>query len=179
MKPFAITVECYAGHRGEETPRVIVLDGRRIRVDGVLDRWLGSDHRYFKLWGDDGATYIVRRRCQRSLGTDTLRAQTRCRAWSLPELSFPAPRQMVTGPRPPTGSRDSDRLAGCQPTVPAPSSVTGATVTDADGQWGEFAANGSETSRMAAAQGPDVFCPGNLPCVRHGIQSTFSGPGFR
>ena len=60
MKPFAITVECYAGHRGEETPRVIVLDGRRIRVDGVLDRWLGSDHRYFKLWGDDGATYIVR-----------------------------------------------------------------------------------------------------------------------
>ncbi len=60
MKPFAIEVECYAGHRGEETPRSMALDGRRICVDEVLDRWLDSDHRYFSLRGEDGATYTVR-----------------------------------------------------------------------------------------------------------------------
>ena len=26
----------------------------------MLDRWLAPDHRYFKILGDDGATYIIR-----------------------------------------------------------------------------------------------------------------------
>jgi hypothetical protein len=56
----AMHVECYAGHRGEETPRAIVLGERRIEVLDVLDQWLAPDHRYFKLRGDDGNTYIVR-----------------------------------------------------------------------------------------------------------------------
>ena len=55
-----VTVECYAGHRGEETPRAIVLDGRRVEVAEVLDRWLSPDHRYFKVAGGDGALYILR-----------------------------------------------------------------------------------------------------------------------
>jgi hypothetical protein len=55
-----LRVECYSGHRGEETPRVIHIDGRRIDVEEVLDAWLAPDHRYFKLRGDDGDTYIVR-----------------------------------------------------------------------------------------------------------------------
>jgi hypothetical protein len=55
-----LRVECYAGHRGEETPRVLILDERRIAVARVLDRWLAPDHRYFKVEGDDGDTYIVR-----------------------------------------------------------------------------------------------------------------------
>jgi hypothetical protein len=53
-------VECYAGHRGEETPRAIVIGDRRVEVIEILDRWLAPDHRYFKLKGDDGDTYIVR-----------------------------------------------------------------------------------------------------------------------
>jgi hypothetical protein len=53
-------VECYAGYRGEETPRAIRLGERRVEVLEVLDRWLAPDHRYFKLRGNDGATYIVR-----------------------------------------------------------------------------------------------------------------------
>jgi hypothetical protein len=56
----AMHVECYAGYRGEETPRAIVLGERRIDVLDVLDQWLAPDHRYFKLRGDDGHTYIVR-----------------------------------------------------------------------------------------------------------------------
>ncbi len=55
-----IDVECYAGYRGEETPRRIYFGGRRVEVVEVLDRWLAPDHRYFKFEGDDGAVYIVR-----------------------------------------------------------------------------------------------------------------------
>ena len=54
-----IKVECYAGYKGEETPRVLVLGERRIAAD-VVDRWLAPDHRYFKIRGDDGDIYIVR-----------------------------------------------------------------------------------------------------------------------
>lgn len=53
-------VECYAGHRGEETPRRFSLGERAIEVVEVLDRWLAPDHRYFKLRGDDGNLYILR-----------------------------------------------------------------------------------------------------------------------
>ena len=53
-------VECYAGHRGEETPRRLRLGRRRVEVARVLDRWLSPDHRYFKIAGDDGCTYILR-----------------------------------------------------------------------------------------------------------------------
>lgn len=56
----AIGVECYAGHRGEQTPRTLILGGRRIAVAEVLDAWLSPDHRYFKLKGEDGNTYLVR-----------------------------------------------------------------------------------------------------------------------
>lgn len=55
-----IRVECYAGHRGEETPRRFQIDRRRVEVTDVVDRWLAPDHRYFKVQGDDGGTYILR-----------------------------------------------------------------------------------------------------------------------
>jgi hypothetical protein len=54
-----IRVECYAGHRGEETPRAIHLAGRRLDVLHVVDRWLAPDHRYFKV-ACGGDTYIIR-----------------------------------------------------------------------------------------------------------------------
>jgi hypothetical protein len=55
-----LQVECYAGHRGEETPRLLVIDERKVFVEDVLDTWLGPDHRYFKIKGDDGDVYIIR-----------------------------------------------------------------------------------------------------------------------
>ncbi len=57
---FAIRVECYAGHRGEETPRRFWLGERLVEVVDVLDRWLAPDHRYFKVKGSDGDVYILR-----------------------------------------------------------------------------------------------------------------------
>ncbi len=44
-----VHVDCYAGHRGEETPRRFELGGRRVEVLEVVDRWYGPDHRYFKV----------------------------------------------------------------------------------------------------------------------------------
>jgi hypothetical protein len=38
-----IGVECYAGHRGEQTPRTLMLGDRRIVVAEVLDAWLAPD----------------------------------------------------------------------------------------------------------------------------------------
>jgi hypothetical protein len=55
-----IEVECYAGYRGEETPRVIRFRDRAVAVVEVIDRWLAPDHRYFKMRGGDGGLYIIR-----------------------------------------------------------------------------------------------------------------------
>jgi len=56
----SVNVECYAGHRGEQTPRTLILGDRRIAVAEVLDAWLAPEYRYFKLKGADGDTYLVR-----------------------------------------------------------------------------------------------------------------------
>lgn len=57
---FEISVDCVAGYRGEETPRRFRLDHRTVEVAEVVDRWLGEDHRYFKLRDPDGDTWILR-----------------------------------------------------------------------------------------------------------------------
>jgi hypothetical protein len=55
-----VRVECHAGYRADETPVRFYLGARRVEVAEVLDRWLAPDHRYFKVLGDDGDTYILR-----------------------------------------------------------------------------------------------------------------------
>jgi hypothetical protein len=57
---FAVRVECYAGYRGEQEPRRFHLGERVIEVREIVDRWLDPAHRYFKVRGDDDATYILR-----------------------------------------------------------------------------------------------------------------------
>jgi len=55
-----IQVECYAGHRAEESPRRFFIGKRRIEVVEIIDRWLDPAHSYFKVRGDDGGIYILR-----------------------------------------------------------------------------------------------------------------------
>ena len=55
-----IEVECYAGYRGEETPRRIRMATYKIEIKEIVDRWIAPDHRYFKVIGSDDATYIIR-----------------------------------------------------------------------------------------------------------------------
>jgi hypothetical protein len=55
-----VKVACYAGHRGEQTPRRLAIDGRSVELVEMLDCWFGPDHRYFKMAAPDGAIYILR-----------------------------------------------------------------------------------------------------------------------
>jgi hypothetical protein len=55
-----VNVDCYAGYRAEETPRLIRFESRKIEVKKLLDRWLDPDHRYFKILGNDEGIYIIR-----------------------------------------------------------------------------------------------------------------------
>lgn len=56
----AIAVQWDADAPGGGAPRAFELAGRRVGVVSVADRWLAPDHRYFKVRGDDGDTYILR-----------------------------------------------------------------------------------------------------------------------
>jgi hypothetical protein len=55
-----ISVECYAGYRGEPEPRAFTVGKRRFEVREILDRWLAPGHRYFKVRVDDGQAFILR-----------------------------------------------------------------------------------------------------------------------
>jgi len=65
--PILIRVECYAGSRAEETPRVLHWEGRCLEVEEILDRWYqgGSDPiepcaDYFKVRTRDGRKYLIK-----------------------------------------------------------------------------------------------------------------------
>jgi hypothetical protein len=55
-----IQVECYAGYRGEETPRQVRIGDGQWEVIEILDRWIAPQHRYFKCKTADGAQWIIR-----------------------------------------------------------------------------------------------------------------------
>lgn len=55
-----ISVKCYSGHRVDETPRSIQFDSLVVEVKEIQDRWIGTNHRYFKVIGDDDAVYIIK-----------------------------------------------------------------------------------------------------------------------
>jgi hypothetical protein len=38
---------------------MLVIGGRKVFVEEVLDTWTGAGHVYFKLKGDDGDTYVI------------------------------------------------------------------------------------------------------------------------
>ncbi len=55
-----IEVECHNADSGETIPRRFFLGKNPVEVTEVIDRWLGSNYRYFKVQGDDGAIYLLR-----------------------------------------------------------------------------------------------------------------------
>jgi len=56
----SVTVEAYAGYKGEETPRAFTLDGVRISVDEILSRWYTETHSCFRIHAGDGQRYVLR-----------------------------------------------------------------------------------------------------------------------
>ena len=55
-----IDVEQYVGHGGRPMPSALHFGGRSVRIVEALDQWFGSDHRYVKVLGQDGALYILK-----------------------------------------------------------------------------------------------------------------------
>jgi len=68
MELIPIEVQCYAGHKADETPRRFRYEGGWIEVVAVQDRWYQSDRDsewpiadYFKILGSDGHRYLLKR----------------------------------------------------------------------------------------------------------------------
>ncbi|HXD39823.1 MAG TPA: hypothetical protein VN649_04635 [Ramlibacter sp.] len=55
-----IRVEYEAGLAGELEPAVVWFGSRRLAVRAILDRWYGTNRRWWKLDTDDGP-YVLRR----------------------------------------------------------------------------------------------------------------------
>ena len=55
-----LTVDAYAGYKGEETPSAFTLDGRKLHVCEVVDRWYSQTHSYFRVYASDGQRYVLR-----------------------------------------------------------------------------------------------------------------------
>jgi hypothetical protein len=62
-----IEVECYAGYKGEESPRSLTWEGRRHEIEEIVDRWYqaGSDPRvpasdYYRVRTRGGVLFMIR-----------------------------------------------------------------------------------------------------------------------
>lgn len=55
-----LQVESRPGLHGDVEPVAFLLGSKRIEVLQILDRWIGSDHSYFKVDASDGGLYILR-----------------------------------------------------------------------------------------------------------------------
>lgn len=67
-----VTVQNYAGHKGDERPTSFTLEGRTFQVVEIVDRWYDIDSNCFKVRIEDGAIYLLRH----DLNTDS---------WDLPQ----------------------------------------------------------------------------------------------
>ncbi len=56
----AFNVVAYSGYRAEQEPRALVIEGRRLEVREVEDRWLDPRASYFKVRCANGSSYLVR-----------------------------------------------------------------------------------------------------------------------
>lgn len=55
-----ITVQTYAGYKGDERPVSFSRDGHIFRIKEIIDRWYDPDYNRFKVLADDGRTYHLR-----------------------------------------------------------------------------------------------------------------------
>ena len=55
-----VQVECYAGYKGDESPRRLYLGGRALEIALVEDRWYSPGETYFRVLTADGDRYVLR-----------------------------------------------------------------------------------------------------------------------
>ena len=74
-----VGVECRAGDGDEETPLRLRFGDQTVEVAEIMDRWPGTDHRYFKVMGANGAIYILRHDVDRDFWELTMFTSERMR----------------------------------------------------------------------------------------------------
>jgi len=55
-----IEVIAYSGYKANERPQYFIMEGQRVEVVNIVDRWYGVEHDYFKVAGDDGKVYLLK-----------------------------------------------------------------------------------------------------------------------
>ena len=74
----AVAVDCYAGPRGDETPRRVTRGDQPVEILAVVAQWRTLDHRYFKV--------------RTAEETCTLRQHVTSGGWEVTELERSHPR---------------------------------------------------------------------------------------
>ena len=77
-EPLAVAVDCYAGYRGDETPRRVTRGDQLVEILAVVAQSRTPDHRYFRVRTADE--------------TCTLRQDVRSGGWELTGVEGSAPR---------------------------------------------------------------------------------------
>lgn len=60
MSDPSLSVDAYAGYKGEETPRSFTLNNVTLHVVTVVDRWYSETHSYFRVLASDDRRYVLR-----------------------------------------------------------------------------------------------------------------------
>jgi hypothetical protein len=60
IPPKKIQVIAYSGYKANERPLYFIMDGRKLEVTELIDRWYGEEEDYFKVMADDGKVYLLR-----------------------------------------------------------------------------------------------------------------------
>lgn len=55
-----IEVVAYSGYKANEKPLYLIIDNTKLEVKGVLDRWYGQEHDYFKVLVENGNVYLLK-----------------------------------------------------------------------------------------------------------------------
>jgi hypothetical protein len=58
--PMKVKVETFSGYKADEYPRRIWIGGSCLEIMDIEDRWYGPGYSYFRVFADDGGTYILR-----------------------------------------------------------------------------------------------------------------------
>ena len=61
-----IKVETYSGYKADEYPKKFWIGEKSFEIMDIEDRWYSPDCSYFKVFADDGKTYILRQYLENS-----------------------------------------------------------------------------------------------------------------
>ncbi len=58
--PKKIEVTAYSGYKANERPLSFAVEGERLEVKEIIDRWYGVESDYFKVAASDGRVYTLK-----------------------------------------------------------------------------------------------------------------------